>query len=131
MKTKYFFIAILSVTLSSCDSGNDDLNVDLTGDYRISAPSFTQLATDGTPCGRGEGTLNIADNNITGSVLSNGVQFNVTGTVRSNGDVTGGFALSEQTLVDFEGSFTNDFVGFGSWLDNGGCNGAWQAIANP
>jgi len=131
MKVKSFCVVVVSAALYGCSSDDSALGIDLTGDYSISAPPFTELSSDGTLCGRAEGSLTIADNVISGSVVSGGLQFNVTGTVEPDGEVTGGFALSEQTVVDFEGSFGSDSVGFGSWVDNAGCDGAWQALMNP
>ena len=114
--------------LFACSSDDDEVVIDVTGDYTISTRSFTEFAANNVPCGDGEGTVTIADGTISGSVLSGEAQFNVTGTVESNGTVDGGFALSSETVANFEGSFTTDFVGFGSWVDNAGCNGAWQAL---
>jgi len=115
--------------LLACSSDDDEVVIDLTGDYTITTRSFTEFAANNVPCGDGEGTVTIADGTISGSVLSDdGTQFNVTGTVEPNGTVDGGFALSSETVANFEGSFTTDFVGFGSWEDNAGCDGAWQAI---
>ena len=128
MKVKIVSVALLTGFLFACSSDDDEVVIDVTGDYTISTRSFTEFAANNVPCGDGEGTVTIADGTISGSVLSGEAQFNVTGTVESNGTVDGGFALSSETVANFEGSFTTDFVGFGSWVDNAGCNGAWQAL---
>ena len=77
MKVKIVSVALLTGLLFACSSDDDEVVIDVTGDYTISTRSFTEFAANNVPCGDGEGTVAIADGTISGSVLSGEAQFNV------------------------------------------------------
>ena len=129
---------LLAGLLVACGSDDDDdgqivaqVAADLDGDYSLTAPATTAFDTDGGQCSDGSGTLTLTDGVISGTVVSTGgLVFDLNGNVNDDGNVTGGFALSGENVVMFTG-LVADSVASGSWEDNFGCLGTWEATLNP
>jgi len=129
---------LLAGLLVACGSDDDDdgqivaqVAADLDGDYNLTAPATTAFGTDGGQCGDGSGTLTLTDGAISGTAVSTGgLVFDLNGNVTDDGNVTGGFALSGENVVMFTG-LVADSVASGSWEDNFGCLGTWEATLNP
>ena len=129
---------LLAGLLVACGSDDDDdgqivaqVAADVDGDYSLTAPATTAFDTDGGQCSDGSGTLTLTDGVISGTVVTTGVLvFDLNGNVTDDGNVTGGFALSGENIVMFTGSI-DDGTGSGSWEDNFGCLGTWEATLNP
>ena len=108
---------VLCVALQACSSSDDDdeFRLPLDGDYLIEATATTEFDSMGGTCGDAAGTMTLADNELTGTVLStNGFSLDIQGSVTDSGEVTGGFAQGNNTVATFNGTF--DLTsGSGDW----------------
>jgi len=116
------------VLISSCASKGNQVQLDNSPTYKIIAIAETELANDGSTCSDAIGTIRLYENGVYGSARDTfGRGFKITGKV-NNGKVTGGFAISVITAVDFEGTIEADYKhANGTWEDVYKCKGTWKA----
>ena len=123
-----FFLAFLTV-VSGCSTNQPRAEVDESVLYKIVAVAETELSKDGDTCGDATGTIRLYEHGVYGSAVDTfGRGYKITGKVDESGLVTGGFALSIITAVDFEGKIDQDRnQASGTWEDVYKCQGTWKA----
>ncbi len=90
-------------------------------------------ADQGPECEETDGSLTVASNVITGTVVNpvDSTNLDVTGQIQADGAITGGFAFSGgASFATYTGSVisTGDFEG--DWQDEFGCMGTWVGVKN-
>jgi len=130
MKTRLICLLPFVSAIAACSGGGNEtppMELNLDGEYNVSAPSTTDFASDGGVCGDASGTLTITDGVLEGAALSTGgLSYEISGEVGSDGSVAGGFAISGQNAASFEGTF-DETSGSGTWVDIVECSGTWEA----
>jgi len=129
MMAKVLSVVFLSCLVVACGGSSDPVLPAYTdGDYDLTATATTDLDINGGTCGDGTGTMTLSEGVISGSALStNGNTFDITGNIAADGTVEGGFAVSGELAVNFEGSVTGT-EGSGTWKDLLECEGTWSVV---
>jgi len=135
MKPKHFVYAAALVTAitftNGCGGGggNDDkaLTADYDGNYTLTAESTIDHTENGTRCRDAHGSMIIDYGLISGFVRTDwGYYLSLHGNVYRGGKIEGGFADGESSKATFSGQM-NASGGYGTWKDDYGCKGVWQA----
>lgn len=125
------FAALLPLLLvvSGCSTNKPQVEVDNSIVYKLVAVAQTELSKDGDTCGDATGTIRLYEHGVYGSAVDTfGQGYKITGKVDENGVLSGGFALSIITAVDFEGKLSSDKKhASGTWVDFYECEGTWKA----
>jgi len=115
--------------ISGCSSYGSKAQRDNSPIYKVIATAETELDKDGNTCADATGTIRVYKNGVYGSALDSfGRGFKITGKLESGGRITGGFAISVITAVDFTGQLDADKKhANGTWEDVYECSGKWKA----
>jgi len=114
--------------ISGCSVNEPKIPVDNSPAYKFIAISQTDLSKDGDTCADAIGTIRLYKNGIYGAAKDTfNRNFKITGKV-NNDKITGGFAISIFTAVDFNGQLDhNKEFANGTWKDIYDCKGYWKA----
>ncbi|MEI8363733.1 MAG: hypothetical protein WCG35_11025 [Betaproteobacteria bacterium] len=126
---KAVITSLLLIFLSGCATTNANLQSDNSPIYKIIAVTTTELDKHGNTCADATGTIRLYENGVYGSAIDSfGRGFKITGKIDASGKITGGFALSVITAVDFIGQHDADKkYANGTWKDIYECKGTWNA----
>ncbi len=132
---KLVVTSLILMGLTACATNNPKPQVDNSPTYKFLAKAEPELNPEGDTCGDATGTIRLYENGVYGAATDSfGRRFKITGKVEKNGDITGGFAISIITAVDFTGKLDQDKKqAKGVWKDVYQCEGYWVAtrvIAN-
>jgi len=133
MKNIYLTTILLgAISLSGCGGGsnggdkskrdNNSIQQSAIQKYKIVA-----TPTSGGNCRGANGTMIIEGSAVSGTIKTGwGDNLIIGGTYSSSdGDVSGGFAKSNQRLATYSGNIKNN-SGSGDWSDSLGCSGTWK-----
>ncbi len=126
---KTLMTGLILLGLTACGTNNPKPQVDRSPMYKFFAKADPVLNPEGNTCGDATGTIRLYENGVYGMATDSfGRQFKITGKVEKNGDITGGFAISIITAVDFTGKWDKDKKhAKGVWKDVYQCEGTWVA----
>lgn len=126
---KPVIVGLASLLLGACSSMQQDTNNQDQDLYKIIATAATSTDKDGSTCADATGVVRLLYNKIIGSAQDTfGRHYRVSGEIDDARKVTGGFAVTVITAVDFEG-IINDKAqqASGTWEDIFECSGTWKA----
>ncbi|MFY9270469.1 MAG: hypothetical protein WAO55_12075 [Candidatus Manganitrophaceae bacterium] len=125
-----FYISILFfVLISGCSSLDHKEEKGSQVLYKIVAVAETELDKNGDTCADATGVIRVLHNKVTGSASDTfGRGYRVSGSIDSNRNITGGFAITVVTAVDYNGQISEDGKrAKGEWKDLYECKGVWTA----
>jgi len=141
----YLLIIFMPIMHTGCSGNNNDSNPVASGP----APSNPSPVIDGKyngtydvvassitfGCGNANGVMNINESDVSGSVTDTwGQVYDLSGSVQADGSISFGLADGSSNYARFEGlivdmgSTIEILKGSGTWEDNGGCAGNWEAL---
>ena len=120
---------LLLIVLSGSSMANPQPQVDNSSVYKIIAIAQTELSSTGNTCTDATGIIRFHKNGIYGSAKDSfGRSFNIMGKAEAGEGITGGFAFSTSSFVDFKGQLDSDKkYANGTWEDLSKCKGTWEA----
>ena len=120
----FLFIAGCSSTKTSDNSAQREEAL-----YKFVAIAETKFGKGGETCADAIGIIEVLHNKIVGSATDSfGRDYDVSGNIENSKKITGGFAITIVTAVDFEGEMSLDETkASGKWDDLYKCNGVWTA----
>jgi len=130
MKNIYLTTILLgAISLSGCGgggNGGDNSTPNSIQQSAIQKYKIVATPTSGGNCRGANGTMIIEGSAVSGTIKTGwGDNLIIGGTYSSaNGDVSGGFAKSNQRLATYSGNIKNN-SGSGKWSDSLGCSGTW------
>lgn len=128
---KKVFIGMLFVLfLGACSSMQKVAHDEPQVLYKVVAIAETNVDKDGDTCADATGVIRVLHNKIIGSAIDTfGRSYDVSGRIDGERNVTGGFAVTVITAVDFDGIISDDREkANGKWEDLYKCKGNWTAM---
>ncbi len=124
-----FFASILTSTLviSGCSIKKQSSRKQIETIYKVLVVAKSAVDKNGNPCADAVGVIKIFNQQVTGKATDSiSRRFSIFGEA-SNGAISGGFALSKQIAVKFNGQINKVGYASGTWKDMFQCNGTWTA----
>jgi len=117
------------IFFSGCTTVKPKPQVDNSPVYKIIAVAQTEVSSEGDTCADATGTIRLYENGVYGLAKDSfGRGYTITGKANASGEITGGFALTIVTAVDFKGQLDIDKKhANGTWEDVYACKGTWKA----
>jgi len=128
-KHKVLLSTIISpaLLLSACSVTKESSNNQIETIYKVLAVAKSAVDKNGNPCADAVGVIKIFNNKVTGKATDSiGRRFSIIGE-SSHGTILGGFSLSQQIAVKFNGQINKVGYASGTWKDMFQCNGTWTA----
>jgi len=95
--------------------------------YMVRAIPQTLLDRSGNACASADGVVWVSTTKVGGEVKdAYGRRYALSGKRDTNGQVSAGLAYSHQNVANWSGNISDE-QGSGSWQDQFGCEGNWQA----
>jgi hypothetical protein len=127
---KLFISSLLFVLIAGCSSIKVSDNAVKREKilYKLVAFAETDVDKSGDTCADAIGIIELLHNKIVGSASDTfGRRYNISGAI-DNKKITGGFAITIITAVDFDGEMSLDGKkASGKWDDLYKCSGTWTA----
>ncbi len=121
------FLLISTFVISGCSIKKEDTNNQIETIYKVLAIAKSSVDKNGNPCADAVGVIKIFNKKVTGKATDSiGRRFSIIGE-SSNGVISGGFALSKQIALKFNGQINKVGYASGTWKDMFQCNGTWTA----
>ncbi len=116
-----------ALVLSGCSIKKQSSNKQIETIYKVLAVAKSVVDKNGNPCADAVGVIKIFNKQVSGKATDSiGRRFSIIGE-SSNGAISGGFALSKQMAVKFNGQINKVGYASGTWKDMFQCNGTWTA----
>ena len=116
-----------ALVLSGCSIKKQSSNKQIETIYKVLAVAKSVVDKNGNPCADAVGVIKIFNKQVSGKATDSiGRRFSIIGE-SSNGAISGGFALSKQMAVKFNGQINKVGYASGTWKDIFQCNGTWTA----
>ena len=116
-----------ALVLSGCSIKKQSSNKQIETIYKVLAVAKSVVDKNGNPCADAVGVIKIFNKQVSGKATDSiGRRFSIIGE-SSNGAISGGFALSKQMAVKFNGQINKVGYASGTWKDMFQCNGIWTA----
>ncbi len=129
MNHALIFTSALAATLilNACSVKKQKPKKQIETIYKVLAVAKSAVDKNGNPCADAVGVIKIFNKQVTGRATDSiGRRFSIIGET-SNGTITGGFALTKQIAVKFNGQINKVGYASGTWKDMFQCNGTWTA----
>jgi hypothetical protein len=128
---KIFISSLLFVLIAGCSSTEVSDNAVKREQvlYKLVAVAETEVDKSGDTCADAIGIVEFLHNKIVGSASDTfGRHYKISGAIDNNKKITGGFAITIITAVDFDGEMSLDGKkASGKWDDLYQCKGTWTA----
>lgn len=126
---RFLISSIVCVLISGCSSVVNEVPQKPNNLYKLVAVAHTDIDKNGDTCADATGVIQVVHNKIVGSAVDTfGRRYKVSGAIDSGNNITGGFAITLVTAVDYEGSLTVDKKkADGIWTDIYKCSGTWSS----
>ena len=126
---KILIAVFFPLFIIGCTTAKPKPQVDNSPVYKIIAVAQTEISNKGDTCADATGTIRLYENGIYGLAKDSfGRGYTITGKANASGEISGGFALTIVTAVDFKGQFDIDKKqAKGTWEDVYACKGTWKA----
>jgi uncharacterized protein YceK len=126
---KFVIGGLACILMSGCSSLSNNVDTEPRDLYKIVAVANTDVDENGDTCADAIGIIRVIHNKIVGSARDTfGRSYKVSGSIDENNNVTGGFAITMITAVDYEGSMSMDGKkAKGKWSDLYNCSGTWAS----
>jgi uncharacterized protein YceK len=126
---KFVIGGLACILMSGCSSVSNNVDTEPRDLYKIIAVANTDVDKNGDTCADAAGIIQIIHNKIVGSARDTfGRSYKVSGSIDENNNITGGFAITVITAVDYEGSMSMDGKkAKGKWRDLYNCSGTWAS----
>ena len=129
IKYKVILFSFISTTLlmNGCSIKNETSDNQLETIYKVLAVAKSTVDKNGNPCADTVGVIKIYKKQVTGKATDSiGRQYSIIGE-SSQGAISGGFTLSKQIALKFNGQINKVGYASGTWKDMFQCNGVWTA----
>lgn len=126
---KFLIGGLVCVLISGCSSVERKVDTTPRDLYKLVAVANTDVDKNGDTCADATGIIEIKHNKIIGSARDTfGRSYKVAGSIDENQNITGGFAITIITAVDYDGSMSLDGKkAKGKWSDLYNCSGTWTS----
>jgi uncharacterized protein YceK len=126
---KSITVSLAFLILSGCSSVDNTVDIRPKNLHKIVAVATTDFDKNGDTCADATGIVEILHNKVVGSARDTfGRGFNVSGTIDASNKISGGFAITVITAVDYDGIMEgNGNKAKGTWKDLYNCSGTWQS----
>lgn len=126
---RFFIGSVACILMTGCSSIINEVPQKPKNLYKLVAVANTNVDKNGDTCADATGIIQILHNKIVGSAVDTfGRRYKVSGAIDSANNITGGFAITIITAVDYQGSLSLDNKkANGIWEDIYACSGTWSS----
>ncbi|WP_305856400.1 hypothetical protein [Balneatrix alpica] len=126
---KLVSLSLSLLLISGCSSVENNVEDSPKNLHKVVAVANTEFDKNGGACADAIGVFEILHNKIVGSARDTfGRDYKVSGTIDADNHISGGFAITKITAVEYDGVISEDGdKANGTWKDLYNCSGAWRS----